>query len=160
MTSLCQMEISLAFGERVAVEQYLVDAAFGWNAIHQRMLAAFAVAHEVSVASVAHGHGRVVLLDAAAHFGDQPFSELRRLAKGFFRVAVFRFQVAANFGIKDARIAHDVAPVGGAEPSVIVDQALAMNETLGWMRPCDRWSFGSRALLGARLTRHPFPLSA
>src|SRR5437016_14026417 len=53
MTSLAQMEISLAFGKGVAVEQHLLAAAVGGrNTVDERMLAAFAVLHEIRIASV------------------------------------------------------------------------------------------------------------
>src|SRR5204863_10026089 len=108
--------------------------------VDERMLAAFAVLHEIRITSVAERHRRVVLLDAAAHFGDEPLSQLGRPLERFFRVSIFSLEIGANFGVEDGGIPHDVGPVRGAEPGVIVDHALAMNETLDGLWFCGRES--------------------
>jgi hypothetical protein len=66
-----ELEIGLAGGERVAVEQNFLRPAATRFAAYDRMLAAFAIAREIRKGTVRARHRGVVLLDAALHLGEQ-----------------------------------------------------------------------------------------
>ena len=113
---LADVEKFRAFGERVAVEQDFFIAAFALAAAIERMLAAVAIALEISEGAVRRRRVRVVFLDAPAHFGDE------RLSQGFERrhhavaIGVFRLEQRGDVLGQGATIAQHLAPVLRREP--------------------------------------------
>ncbi len=71
-------EISVRLGERVAVEQDLLLAAFARLAAEERMLAAGDEAGVIGEGPVGSGNAGIVLLDAALHLGEERRLELLR----------------------------------------------------------------------------------
>ena len=59
--------------ERVAVKQKLFSAAIARLPAKQRMLPVLAIAHIIGIRPIGVGHGGIVFLDPALHFGKQRF---------------------------------------------------------------------------------------
>ena len=105
----------------VFVQQHLLGAAATRAAGVHRVLRAGVVSGVVLPRAVGGGNGAVVLLDAAAHLGDQ--GGLQRLRAGEHRagVGVLRLQVLADVGADDLRVAQHLPPVLVLHPRVVVD---------------------------------------
>ncbi len=119
-------EIGLARRHRLAVDQHLLVAAVAPGAHDQRMFGAVPVARRIGVVAVRRGDGEVVFLDAPAHLLEQ--LEAERLDVGHRRlgVGVLRLEVGADVGGEHGRVVHHLAPVAGAQPSVVVRSADAV----------------------------------
>ncbi|MNI27624.1 hypothetical protein D3C73_813710 [compost metagenome] len=115
-----QPEIILARRFLVTVEKRLLVAAVTRRAEIMRLLAAGHEQGTIGVRSVLRRHRTVVFLDAAAHFGKQRFLQLFRIAECCFHIAVFGFQMLADFRVEDRRILEHRLPVVGPQPGIIV----------------------------------------
>src|SRR6266498_1228180 len=87
------------------------------------MLPPLAIAHVIGVRPIGVGRGRIVLLDAALHFGKQGFLQAFGVSERALAIIVFGFQIGAYRRIELKRIAHHLAPVLRLEPGILVDKA-------------------------------------
>ena len=118
-------------------------------AADERVLAALAVAGRVGEGAVDLRHGPVVLLDAAAHFGDDLLAQRRRAGEHRLRKRVLGLEVGPDPRRQDGRVPEHVHPVGGLEPGEIVAQPHAVDfelARLGKDRRLGRWQLQAIAL--------------
>ena len=142
-------EKRFAGGERVAIEQSLRGAAGAGLAADQWMLAAFAMPAEIGKRSVRGGNARVIFLDPAPHLGKQRV--LQRLGRGerCLRISVLGFEIGADVGIEQARVAHHRLPARILEPGELVGEGNAVphgahRTRSGTRRPRREGRFGRR----------------
>src|SRR6266436_9989322 len=83
------------------------------------MLSPLAIAHVIGVRPIRVGRGRIVLLDAALHFGKQRFLQAFGVSKRALAIIVFGLQIGAYRRIELKRIAHHFAPVLRLEPGEV-----------------------------------------
>ena len=94
------------------------------------MLPLLAIAHVIGVRPIGVGYGRIVLLDAALHFGKQRFLQAFGVGERALAIIVFGLQIGAYRRIELRRIAHHFAPVLRLEPGILVDEAEAVERAL------------------------------
>jgi hypothetical protein len=130
MPSSAKLEVCRVFGERVAVEQGRALAAIAWRAAEQRVLAAFAIARQVSERPIRLGHAGIVLLDAPAHFRDQRL--LQRLGRPEHRlgIAVLCLEIGPDVGIEHSGVTQHLLPLLVLEPGIVVRQLDAVKRAL------------------------------
>ena len=120
------VEIFNALGLRVAVQQDLLIAGRGLRggidgtARKDRILAAFAVAHEIFERTVGQGRGGIILLDAALHFLEQGFLEVPGGRHDGVQIGVLGVQMLADLRLQDGRVLHYGLPVVVAQPGIII----------------------------------------
>ena len=125
------VEIFNAVSLRVAVQQDLLGAGRGLRggvdgtACKNRVLAAFAVAHEILERSVWQGRGGIVLLYAALHFIKQGFLEAPGGRHDGVQIGVLGIQMLADLRLQDGRVLHYGLPVVVAQPGVIISARAA-----------------------------------
>jgi hypothetical protein len=88
------------------------------------------IAHVVGVRPIGVGRRRIVLLDAALHFGKQRFLQPFGVGERALAIIVFGLQIGAYRRIELNRIAHHFAPVLRLEPGILVDEAEAVERAL------------------------------
>jgi hypothetical protein len=120
LVDAAKAEIGLAFGLMVAVEQDDFLAAVARGAEIARLLAALLVGRTISERPVLHRHGRIVLLDAAAHFVEQRRPELGRVGHERFLVGVLGLEMGADRRIEHGGVPEHLLPIVGAQPGIIV----------------------------------------
>src|SRR5215468_5164535 len=86
------------------------------------VLPLLAIAHVIGVRPIGVGHGRIVLLDAALHFGKQRFLQAFGVSKRALAIIVFGLQIGAYRRVELKRIAHHFAPVLRLEAGILVDE--------------------------------------
>ena len=135
-------EEGLAACERVTVKQQLLlrldirrRRGMGVRRIarlpaQQRVLPLLAIAHVIGVGPIGVGHGRIVLLDAALHLGEQRFLQSLGVGERVLAIIVFGLQVGAYRRIELLRVAHHLAPVLRLEPGILVDEAQVVERAL------------------------------
>src|SRR5882724_8093569 len=97
-------------------------------AVMKRILLALFGAREIEIAAQSVGNGEVGLQDAAEHLLVQLFLERLGVAKNYIGV-----------GVLGVEVGDDLRIILIAEPRVIVDEAVAVNNGFDRQTPCDRW---------------------
>ena len=135
-------EEGLAARERVAVKQeLLLRPSFrrlrGRNvrgiarlSAQQGVLPFLAIARVIGVRPIGLGHGGIILLDAAFHFGKQRFLQALGVGERAFAIVVFGLQIGPYRRIELRRIAHHFAPVLRLEPGIFIDKADVVEHAL------------------------------
>ena len=127
MVGVVEIEERGALRLGIAVEKDLGLPAVARLAADERVLAALAVAGRVGEGAVDLRHGPVVLLDAAAHFGDDLLAQRRRAGEHRLRKRVLGLEMGPDPRRQDGRVLEHVHPVGGLEPGEIVAQPHAVD---------------------------------
>src|ERR1700704_5887952 len=99
----------------------------------QRILLALFSAREIEIAAQSVGNGKIGLQDAAEHLLVQLFLERLGVRQNYIGVGVFGVEVG-----------DDLRIIFVAEPGVIVDEAVAVNDGFNRLTLCDRglWRAG------------------
>ena len=116
---------------RVAVEQDFFRAASARLAADQGVLPALAVARVVGERALRLRHARIVLLDPAAHLGDEPFAQLLHVIEGGGGVGVLALEMGPDVVREGLGLLEHILPVLGLEPGIVVANRLPMNPNLG-----------------------------
>ena len=140
---VAEMEIGLAVRFLVAVQQDGLGPIGQGLAAIERMLAALPVAGEIGEGAIRGGNGGVIPLDAPAHLGDEGRLGLTHGSEIGLREGVFRLQIGTDVGVQHRRIAHDGAPVFGAQPGIVLGESHAVDN-----------AFTGAAWCARRLRRH------
>src|SRR5262245_40763035 len=137
-----EAEEGLAERKRVAVKQELLlrlhIRRLPGREVHgiarlsaqQGVLTLLAIPDVIGVRPIGVGRGRIVLLDAALHFGKQRFLQAFGVCKRALAIIVFGLQIGAYRRIELKRIAHHFAPVLRLEPSILIDEAEVVESAL------------------------------
>jgi hypothetical protein len=115
VTTSRQLEVALALGLAVAVEEQFLDTTRVHGrrarpATEQRVLPAGDVAAIIGKGPVGGRVSPIVLLDARLHLSEQRLTQARLGRHHGFGMGVFRLQIGADVGIEQGRIAHDLTP--------------------------------------------------
>src|SRR5882724_4232612 len=97
-------------------------------AVMKRILLALFGAREIEIAAQSVGDGEVGLQDAAEHLLVQLFLERLGVAQNYIGVGIFGVEIGDDFRI-----------ILVAEPRIIVDEAVAVNDGFNRLTPRDRW---------------------
>ncbi len=120
MVDAGEAEIVLAFGLLVAVEQDDAFAAVARLAEIARLLPAGDIGRAVGIGAILHGHGAVVLLDAAAHLGKQRLLQGLRIGHRRRHIGVLGLQMRADLRLQDRGILEHGLPVVVTKPGIVV----------------------------------------
>ena len=85
-------------------------------------MAAFNEARKVFVWAIRLRHLAIVFLEPRLHLEEQRFLQRFRIDEFDVGVGVLGFEVGADVGRKRLRLAHDLLPVRGAQPGIIVSE--------------------------------------
>src|SRR5579864_8682994 len=96
MPGRAKLEIVLSVRNPIAIDQEFLAASRPFPAADQRMLAAFAVAHEIRERSVLYRYGGIVLPDAPRHFLEQLLLQFSGPGKNVLRIGILVVQVGAD----------------------------------------------------------------
>ncbi len=113
-------EEGMALRARRQVEQHLFGAAGAGRAGDDRMLGARIEAAVIGVGAVRRGHGRVVVLDPALHFGEQRRLEVLGAGEHGVGIGVLGNEMGADLGIEGGGVAQHRLPVGIAQPGIVI----------------------------------------
>ena len=130
--------VGLGFGLSVTVEQDGFRSPATGPPADAWVLPAGNGGRVVVPRAIGRGHRTVVLLDACLHLLEQRFLQRIGAGHGGLHIGVFGLEIGADIRVEQLRAAHDVLPVGSAQPGVVVGQRDAM------MRDCDRLLGGAR----------------
>src|SRR5690606_9116215 len=121
-----QVEVGLALGLHIAVEQHLFLAPFTRRAEKARVLAALAIGRAVGVGAVLHWDGGIVLLDAPPHFSEQRALKLLGVGHERLLIGVLSLQMGADVGREPGGVLQYFLPVFGPEPGIVVNTSNAV----------------------------------
>ncbi len=141
MGTAAEMEIGLALGHRIGIEEDGLRPAVTRRTDQHRVLGAVREADSVGIGAVGRGHRGIVLLDPRAHLGDERVLEPGDVGHRGIGEAVLEIEIGADVGSQRRRLAHHLLPVVGSEPGIVVSAGDAE------MRR------GNRSLLGKRRPR-------
>ena len=94
------------------------------------MLPPLPIARVIGVGTIGLGHGGIILLDAAFHFGKQRVLQALGVGERALAIVVLGLQIGADRRIELKRIAHHFAPVLRLEPGILVDKADVVERAL------------------------------
>ena len=122
----------------IAVEQDARVAAAAPRAADHLVLTAFAKLREVFERPVRGRHARIILLDPAAHFGDQFCLQRRRMTEERFGVGVLRLEIGADVGVQHGWVAQHLLPSRILQPGVVVGEGDAVPRKAFRAARCER----------------------
>ena len=141
--------------ERIAIKEELFSPAVARFPAKQRMLPVLAIAHIIGKRPIGVGHGGIVFLDPALHFGKQRFLQGGIVGEGVLAIIVFCLQVSADRRIELLRIAHHLPPIRVFEPSELIGEprAVQIADKRPLLRP--RLAWRANVSLGSKLRVNP-----